>query len=309
MNNTADNLEIEGRQIELTDPDKVLYPATGFTKGQVLDYYQRIGQFLLPHLKDRPLTLKRYPDGVESAFFYEKQCPSFRPPWIKTIEVPGSRRSTVDHCVVNDLPSLLWIVNLASLELHTSLSLTENIEQPTMMVFDLDPGRPATLVECLEVAFELKAVFDELGMEIFPKMSGGKGLHIYVPLNTPTDYETTKSFAGAMGQLLEKRMRGLVTTNMRKDQRKGKVFVDWSQNDRHKTTVCVYSLRAGSNPTVSAPVSWNKLAVARKHGCGAKLIVEASQLVKRVEKLGDAFAPVLTLKQTLPDLAGSLRRP
>jgi bifunctional non-homologous end joining protein LigD len=299
---TSSLVTIEDRTLKLTNLHKVLYPAAGFTKGQVIDYYVKIGKYILPHLKNRPLTLKRYPGGVDDNFFYEKECPAFHPDWIDTVPVPSNRRKFVNFCLVNDLPSLIWVVNLASIEMHTSLSLANDILTPKMLVFDLDPGEPATLLQCLEVAIRLKYIFDDLGIESFPKTSGGKGLHIYVPLNTPVTYDHTKTFARAVAQLLEKRMPNLVTSNMRKDLRIGKVFVDWSQNDDHKTTVCVYSMRAREEPTVSAPISWDRIFDAQKKKDTDGLVMTWKQVLDQVESEGDLFEPIISMEQFLPAL-------
>lgn len=298
----AKPVRVEDKRLKLTHLDKVLYPEVGFTKAQVIDYYANVESAILPYLKNRPLTLKRYPNGVDDDFFYEKHCPSHRPKWVETASVEGGRKR-VNFCIVNDLASLVWVANLASLELHTSLSLSGNVSQPTMMVFDLDPGEPATLLECLDVALKLRHTLQELGLESFPKTSGGKGLHLYVPLNTPATYEETKTFAHALAQLMEKRHKSLVTSNMRKDLRKGKVLVDWSQNDHHKTTVCVYSMRARREPTVSTPVHWKECEKALKRKDASKLVFETPDVLKRIEREGDIFAPVLNLKQKLPDLS------
>ncbi|HMK34966.1 MAG TPA: non-homologous end-joining DNA ligase [Desulfomonilaceae bacterium] len=297
----ANYVPVLGKTLKFTHLDKVLYPEVGFTKAQVIDYYASIEKVILPHLKNRPLTVKRYPDGVDNEFFYEKQCPSYRPQWLETTSVPFERKR-VNFCIINDLASLLWITNLASLEMHPSLSLSDNVSQPTMMVFDLDPGDPATLLECLDVALKLRELFHELGLESFPKSSGGKGLHVYVPLNTDVTYEKTKAFAHALAQFLEKRYPLLVTSNMRKDSRTGKVFMDWSQNDYHKTTVCVYSMRARSRPTVSAPLEWKECERALKRKDASKLVFESRDMLKRIQRKGDIFAPVLSLHQKLPDL-------
>lgn len=292
---------VEDKRLKLTHLDKILYPEAGFTKADVVDYYARIAPVILPHLKDRPLTLKRYPDGVDQDFFYEKHCPSHRPKWIETTKVTGGEK-TVTFCMANSVPSLIWLANLASLELHTSLSLSDKISQPTMMVFDLDPGTPATLLQCLEVAVALRDIFRELKLESFAKTSGGKGLHVYVPLNSPVTYENTKSFARALARLMEKRHKRLVTANMRKDLREGKVLVDWSQNDEHKTTVAPYSLRARSKPTVSAPVTWEECEKALKRENPSSLVLKPGDVLKRVDRAGDIFGPVTTLRQDLPSL-------
>jgi bifunctional non-homologous end joining protein LigD len=240
-------VEIDGRTLSLSNLDKPMYPKAGFAKGHVIDYYTRVSPALLPHLRGRPLTLKRYPDGVEGPHFYEKQCPSHRPPWVRTVAADSSRArgGQIDFCMADDLPTLVWLANLADLELHASLALGEDYSQPTVVAFDLDPGAPATIVECAQVALELRMVFDHLGLQAFPKTSGSKGMQVYVPLNTPgVTYRETSPFAHAIAQLLERRDPKLVVSEMNKALRKGRVFVDWSQNSRHKTTLCVYSLRA-----------------------------------------------------------------
>jgi bifunctional non-homologous end joining protein LigD len=294
-------VEIEHRRLKLSNLTKVLYPAAGFTKAQVIDYYIRIGPAILPHLRNRPLTLKRYPNGVEGEFFYEKSCPSHRPDWVQTVPVwSESSDRTIDFCLANDLPTLAWLANLAALELHTSLSLAENIDQPTMVVFDLDPGEGADIVQCCQVALWLRDLLAGIGLECFAKTSGSKGLQPYVPLNTPVTYETTKPFANVIARLIEKDHPKLVTSNMRKDLRKGKVFIDWSQNDAHKTTVCVYSLRARERPTVSTPVTWDEVEACAKKADASLLRFEAGDVVRRFEERGDLFAPVLELKQRLP---------
>jgi bifunctional non-homologous end joining protein LigD len=296
----AVEVEVEGRRLKLSNLDKVFYPAVGFTKGQVIDFYRRIAPALLPHLRDRPLTLKRYPDGVEGQFFYEKQCPSHRPDWIQTVAVENRRK--IDYCLANDLSTLIWLANLADLELHTSLSRAGDIQRPTMMVFDLDPGAPAAILECAQVGITLRQVFGELGLECYPKTSGSKGLQIYVPLNTPVTYDHTKPFAQAIARLLEKQLPELVVSSMKKSIRGGKVFVDWSQNDEHKTTICVYSLRARERPTVSTPVRWDEVEAALENGDAEQLVFEADAVLERVEEHGDLFEAVLSRKQLLPDL-------
>src|SRR5216684_4920731 len=296
-------IEIQGKTLKLTNLDKVLYPATGFTKRQVIDYYARIAPALLPHLKGRALTLKRYPNGVDSEFFYEKNAPQHRPDWVKTAPIwsEGNRR-TVHYILANDLATLVWLANLAAIELHPSLALAKDITCPTMMVFDLDPGPPANIVQCCQVGMWLCEIFEHFRLESFPKTSGSKGLQIYVPLNTPTSYESTKTFSHALAQLLEHEHPDMVVSDMKKTLRTGKVFVDWSQNDEHKTTIAVYSLRARERPTVSTPVTWEEVERALKKKDANLLVFEAKQVVARVEKMGDLFAPVLELKQRLPDL-------
>jgi bifunctional non-homologous end joining protein LigD len=300
---TKATLEIEGRQVAVSNLDKVFYPKAGFTKGQVIDYYIRISKVLLPHLKDRPISLKRYPDGVEGFFFYEKQCPSHRPKWVKTAKVGKTEGGAIDYCVMSDLPSLVWAANLADLELHTFLHRAPAIQRPTALAFDLDPGPPAGIVQCCQVGLWLKGIFDGLGLESFPKTSGSKGLQVYVPLNnTAVTYEKTKAFSHALALTLEKQFPEMVVSRMQKALRKGKVLVDWSQNDDKKTTVNVYSLRAKERPTVSTPVTWKEVETAWKKKDAGRLTFEAEDVLKRVEKLGDLFAPVLSLKQKLPPL-------
>jgi bifunctional non-homologous end joining protein LigD len=294
-------VEVEGRRLKLSNLGKVLYPEAGFTKGQVIDYYTRIAPVLLPHLRDRPLTLKRYPNGVDAPYFYEKRCPSHRPEWVQTTEVWSRRNAdNLDFCLANDLPTLVWVANLASLELHTSLSRGAAIDQPSMMVFDLDPGAPATVVECARVALWLRELLDDLRLHCVAKTSGSKGLQVYVPLNTPVTYRETKSVSHAVAQLLEQREPKLVVSQMAKEVRKGKVFIDWSQNDQVKTTVCVYSLRAREKPTVSAPLTWAEVEDLDATGDPDVATFTAGDVLERVADIGDPFAPVLELEQKLP---------
>ncbi|MGZ4829156.1 MAG: non-homologous end-joining DNA ligase [Candidatus Angelobacter sp.] len=296
-------IEVEGRQIKLSNLEKVLYPKAGFTKGQVIDYYVRIAPVLLPHLADRALTLKRYPNGVDGMHFYEKNCPSYRPPWMKTAKVwsEGNNRF-MDYCVVADLPTLVWLGNLADLELHTSLSRAPETQRPTVIAFDLDPGAPATIVQCCQVGLWVREIFGQFGLQAFAKTSGSKGLQVYVPLNTAVTYEQTKPFARAIAQLLEERHPDLVVSDMKKALRVSKVFVDWSQNDDYKTTVNVYSLRAKDQPTVSTPVTWPEVENCLKKGDPELLVFTSDKVLQRVEESGDLFEPVLKLKQKLPPL-------
>jgi bifunctional non-homologous end joining protein LigD len=298
-------VDIQDRQLKLSNLDKILYPTTGFTKGQVIDYYARIGPVLVPHLSGRPLTLKRYPNGVDSEFFFEKNATAHRPDWVKTAPIwsEGNRRN-VNYILANDLATLVWVANLAAIELHPSLSLAKKIDQPTMMVFDLDPGPPANIVQCAQVSMWLREIFEHFGLQSFPKTSGSKGLQIYVPLNTPTSYEVTKPFAHALARLLEDQHRELVVSDMKKELRKGKVLVDWSQNDEHKTTIAVYSLRAREHPTVSTPVKWEEVEQLLRKKDPNLLVFEAKHVIERVEKIGDLFEPVFKLKQKLPKLTG-----
>ncbi len=300
MPNKAE-LSVGDRKIQVSNLDKVLYPKAGFTKGQVIDYFIRVAPVLLPHLRDRPLTMKRYPDGVEGEFFYEKNCPSHRPKWVQTAQVwSESNDRMMNYCLVQDLPTLVWAANLADLELHTSLSRKNNIERPTMMVFDLDPGAPADIVQCCQVGLWLRDLLGNMKLKSFPKTSGSKGLQVYVPLNTSVTYDQTKDLSRALAQHLEGEHVDLVTSNMSKAVRKGKVFVDWSQNDEHKTTICVYSLRAREEPTVSTPVGWDEVENCLKKKKADLLKFQSDKLIARVEKRDDLFEPVEELKQKLP---------
>lgn len=297
------DVEVGGRQLKLSNLDKVLYPEVGFTKGQVIDYYTRVAGVLVPHLQGRPITLKRYPNGVASQFFYEKNCPKHRPPWVATTPIyAGGKNEVMDYCVVNDLPTLVWMANLAALELHPSLSRAPAVATPTTMVFDLDPGPPAALLECARVGLLLKGVLDGLGLRSVPKTSGSKGLQIYVPLNSgDVTYDDTKPFAHAIARLLEAEHPDQVLSLMKKELRTGKVFIDWSQNDEHKTTIAIYSLRARPHPTASTPVTWAEVSEAVDRGDAGNLVFEAPALLDRVAEHGDLFAPVLELEQRLPE--------
>ncbi|MGI8440389.1 MAG: non-homologous end-joining DNA ligase [Thermoleophilaceae bacterium] len=297
------SVEVEGRRLSLSNLEKVLYPEAGFTKGEVIDYYTRVWPVLQAHLRGRPLTLKRYPDGVRGQYFYEKECPSHRPEWVRTEAVWSTRNGRhVNFCVADDLPTLVWAANLADLELHTSLAMATEVATPTTMVFDLDPGAPAAILECARVGRWLKELFDQLGLESFPKTSGSKGLQVYVPLNTPTSYAETKPFARALAELLERQHPELVVSSMKKQLRAGKVLIDWSQNDEHKTTVCAYSLRARERPTVSAPVTWEEVESAFEAGDPDALAITSAKALERATGRGDLFAPVAELEQQLPRL-------
>jgi len=296
-------IELQGHTLKLSNLEKVLYPATGFTKKDVIDYYARIAPAILPHLAGRALTRKRYPDGVDGEPFFEKNAPIHKPDWVKVAPVwSGASRRTVNYILADDLATLIWLANLAALELHPSLALAKDITCPTMMVLDLDPGPPANIVQCCQVAVWLREIFEHLGLEIFAKTSGSKGMQLYVPLNTPTTYDKTKLFSHALAQLLEQEHPELVVSDMKKSLRTGKVLVDWSQNDEHKTTIAVYSLRAREHPTASTPISWDEVERALKKKDASLLVFEASQTVARFEKKGDLFEPLLELKQKLPDL-------
>jgi bifunctional non-homologous end joining protein LigD len=285
--------EVGGREVKLSNLDKVLYPEVGFAKRDVIEYFARIAPTVLPHLEGRALTLKRYPNGVNANYFYEKNAPSHRPDWVETARV-----GDIEYVVCNDEATLVWLANLADLELHTSLALASESERPTLVAFDLDPGAPATVVECSQVALLLRGMFEGLGLECFAKTSGSKGMQVYVPLNTPdVTFAQTKSFSKAVAELLAREEPGLVVARQTKSARKGKVLVDWSQNDRIKTTVNAYSLRAMERPTVSTPLSWDEVRAARTV---EDLTFTAAEVLERVEDQGDLFAPVLSLVQELP---------
>jgi bifunctional non-homologous end joining protein LigD len=294
-------VEVEGRRLSLSNLDKIFYPAVGFTKGQVIDYYTRIAPVLLPHLRGRHLTLKRYPNGVDGEYFYEKQCPGHRPDWVRTKGVYSRQnKREIDYCLADDLATVVWLANLADLEMHTPLAMADAPKEPTMLAFDLDPGPPATIVECAEVACRLRDAFDHFGLLAFPKTSGSKGMQIYVPLNTPTTYARTKPFALGVAQVLERRHPELVVSDMNKERRRGKVLIDWSQNDEHKTTVSVYSLRAREQPTVSTPLAWDEVEAVLRSRDPDELSFTSAEVLERVAEHGDPFAPVLELEQELP---------
>ncbi len=292
---------VEGRQVELNNLDKVFYPETGFTKGQVIDYYRRVAPYILSHLRGRPVTLKRYPDGVAGESFWEKTCPAHHPDWVDT---SGGRGGIdIDFCLIDSLPALIWLANLGAIEIHTLLARVDDLSRPTAVAFDLDPGEPATLLDCLEIALTLRDMLDGIGLKSFPKVSGGKGLHFLVPLNTDVTYEQTKYFARTAARTMERHYAGRVTGNMAKSLRRGKVLIDWSQNTEHKTTVCVYSLRARSRPTVSMPVRWEEVEKAVHESNADMLVFTAEQALERLEHEGDIFEPVLTMQQELPAAA------
>jgi bifunctional non-homologous end joining protein LigD len=295
--------EVQGRRVALSNLEKDLYPAHGFTKAHVLDYYRRISPFILPHLKDRALTLKRYPEGVEREYFFEKRCPSHRPPWVATAEIPQHHGEQMTVCLVNDLNTLIWVENLASLELHVPLARADSPETPDSVVFDLDPGDPADIFDCARVALIIRDLLTGLGLESCVKTSGQKGLHVYVPLNRKeTTFADTKKFSKAVAEVLQRNYPDLVTAKMAKEQRKKRVFINWSQNDPSKTTVCVYSLRARAKPFVSFPLAWKALEKLARQGDPDKLQVLPSVAVSRAEKEGDLFREVLVKKQKLPYL-------
>lgn len=288
---------VQGHKLKLSNLSKVMYPEAGFTKAHIIDYYRRAAPFMLPHLKDRPVSLKRFPDGVEGQAFFEKNCPHYRPDWLNISDKIGS--SGTRYCLINDLATLIWIQNLAAIELHTILATADDRACPTMVAFDLDPGEPAHLLDCMELALVMRDMLAGVGLKSFPKTSGGKGLHFYVPLNTPTDYEHTKRFARTVARIMEKHFPERVISRMSKSLRPGKVFIDWSQNSQHKTTVCAYSMRARPQPTVSMPLTWEEIEQAVTKKKAEPLVFTADKAIKRMHDKGDLFEPVLKLRQKL----------
>jgi bifunctional non-homologous end joining protein LigD len=295
------HVEIDGHRLAVSNLDKVLYPLVGFTKAQVIDYYVRIAPVMVPHVGDRGVTLRRWPDGVTADSFFEKRCPSHRPGWVSTCLGPGDRRGGIEYCRIDSVAALAWTANLAALEIHSPMARCDDIDVPTMLVFDLDPGKPATIVECCRVALEITEVLETVGLAAFAKTSGSKGLQLYVPLNTAHTHEHCSDFALAVAQLLEQQSPDRVLSNMNRKLRKGKVFIDWSQNSRHKTTIAPYSLRGKDRPTVSTPLAWDEVADGAD---GEPLVFETADVLERVDELGDLFADTLTLEQELPAPSG-----
>jgi bifunctional non-homologous end joining protein LigD len=299
-------VEVDGKELKLTNLDKVLYPKTGFTKGEMVDYYAKVAPAIVPHLSGRAVTLRRFPEGVEDldAAFYEKRCPKHRPQWVKTAKVQaGPRAGVIEFCVCDSLPTLVWMAQLAAIELHPSLSKSRAPKRPTSLVFDLDPGPPADVVDCSRVALRLREVLDQLGLQCFSKTSGSKGMQLYVPLNSKTSYEETRPFGQALAKIVANQDPENILAKMgKKTDRSGKVFIDWYQNNERKTTISVYSLRARERPTVSTPITWDEVEQAAESGKGDHLVFETEDVLKRIEEQGDLFAPVLELEQELPKL-------
>ncbi|HEX3041611.1 MAG TPA: non-homologous end-joining DNA ligase [Solirubrobacterales bacterium] len=299
-------VEVDGKELRLTNLDKVLYPEVGFTKGEMVDYYAKVAPAIVPHLVGRAVTLRRFPEGVEDldSAFFEKRCPKHRPKWVKTTRVQaGPNAGKIDFCVCDSLPTLIWMAQLAAIELHPSLSLGRAPKRPTVLAFDLDPGPPADVVDCSRVALRLREVLGQLELESFVKTSGSKGMQLYVPLNGKATYEDTRPFAQALAQLIAKQSPDEVLAKMgKKTDRSGKVLIDWYQNNERKTTISVYSLRARERPTVSTPVTWEEVEAVAESGDGSSLVFEAGDVLKRIEQQGDLFAPVLELEQRLPKL-------
>jgi len=299
-------VEVEGKELRLTNLDKVLYPETGLTKGEMVDYYARVAPAIVPHLSGRAVTLRRFPEGVDDldAAFFEKRCPKHRPKWVKTARVQaGPNAGKIDFCVCDSLPTLIWMAQLAAIELHPSLSLSRAPKRPTVLAFDLDPGPPADIVDCSRVALQLRDLLAQLDLECFAKTSGSKGMQLYVPLNTKTSYEQTRPFGQALAQIVAKQNPDDVLAKMgKKTDRSGKVLIDWYQNNERKTTIAVYSLRARNHPTCSTPVTWEEVEKAANSGKGDHLVFETTDVLKRLDDHGDLFAPVLELEQELPEL-------
>jgi bifunctional non-homologous end joining protein LigD len=294
-------VEVDGRELKLSNLDKVLYPEVGFTKGEVIDYYARIAPVLLTHCADRFVTRKRYPNGVDEKPFFEKNCPKHKPDWVGLNEYHGSD-GDISFCSIDSVAAVVWLANLAALELHTSMSRVDDFNTPTMVVFDLDPGEGVDVLGCAEVGLWLREIFEHLGLESVIKTSGSKGLQAYVPLNTKATHDEASDFAHGLAQLLESEHPDRVVSLQRRDLRGGKVLVDWSQNSRHKTTVCVYSLRARAHPTVSTPVTWDEVTAALHAGDPSMLVFETADVLDRVTSMGDLWEPTLTVKQRLPKL-------
>jgi bifunctional non-homologous end joining protein LigD len=290
-------VEVDGRQLKLTNLDKVLYPEVGFTKGEVIHYYASIAPTLLTHTAGRCVTFRRYPNGVDDKSFFEKRCPKHRPDWVDVAIGPGDRNGDVAYCLIEEEAAVVWAANLAALEIHTPMALAEDLEAPQMLVFDLDPGPKTDITQCAQVGLELQELLETVDLEVFAKTSGSKGMQLYVPLNTPHTHEHCSDFAKAAGSVLAKRRPKEITINMAKAERPGRIFVDWSQNSRHKTTICPYSLRARPQPTVSTPVTWDEVSDAAE---GMPLAFEAAEVVERVAELGDLFEPTVTMRQELP---------
>jgi bifunctional non-homologous end joining protein LigD len=286
------SVEVDGRKLVLSNLDKVLYPAAGFTKAQVIDYYQRIAPVLLPHIAERPVTIKRYPDGVDGKFFFQKNAPA-HPDWVPTARLPspGSTKSreTIEYIVGGDLPTLIWAANLAALELHTPMWRLARAVKPDLLVFDLDPGPPATVVECCAVALLLRPQLTGLGLDPVAKTSGGKGLQIYATVSGNTS-EQTSDLAKELAERLEADEPELVVSRMTKALRPRKVLIDWSQNNAAKTTVAPYSLRAREQPTVSTPVTWDEVEACKR---ASDLVFTGDDVLQRVADSGDLFRPAL----------------
>jgi bifunctional non-homologous end joining protein LigD len=298
MPGAAGELEIGGRRLAIRNLDRVIFPSCGITKAQLLDYYVRVAEVMLPHLRGRLLHMHRYPEGVEGPRFWQKECPEHRPEWVGTVPVwSRDKRADIEFCVVDELATLLWAVNIGSLELHTSLHTRDDLHRPTALAFDLDPGEGVDVLRCAEVALRLRDALSGIGLQGHVKTSGSKGLQLYVPLNTDVSYADTKPVARLVAELLEAQWPERVVSRMARRLRAGRVLVDWSQNTEHKSTVCVYSVRAKERPTVSTPVTWDEVDAALRAGDPGLLTFEMDDVLRRVERHGDLFAEVLTAEQ------------
>jgi bifunctional non-homologous end joining protein LigD len=294
-------LQVSGRHLAIRNLDRVVFPQTGTTKGELLAYYVSIGELMLPHLRERLLHMHRYPEGVEGPRFWQKGCPEHRPEWMPTALVwSRDKGEHIEYCVVNELAALLWAVNIGSIELHTSLHLRHELHRPTVIAFDLDPGEGASLLDCCEAALRVRELFAGMGLDAYPKTSGSKGLQVYVPLNAGVAYAYTKPASRRIAEHLEALAPDRVVSRIARSARAGRVLVDWSQNTEHKSMVCVYSVRAKQRPTVSTPVEWDEVVEALDAGDPGLLTFEMGALLERVAERGDLFAPVLSLRQELP---------
>ncbi|MHB1533510.1 MAG: non-homologous end-joining DNA ligase [Acidimicrobiales bacterium] len=294
-------VEIEGRKLRLSNLDKVLWPATGFTKGQLIDYYARIAPVLLRHLEGRPVTLRRYPNGVDAGSFFEKNCPTHRPPWVQTVTM-----GDVGYCRVDEPATLVWMANLAAIELHPSLARAPNLDRPTALVFDLDPGAPADALTCAQVAIWVRDLLARLGLPSWVKTSGSKGLQVYAPLRQDVTYQQTKPFAQTFARLIERKHPDRVVTTQDRAVRRAKVLIDWSQNTASKTTVAAYSVRALAEPSVSTPLTWDELERALADDDLGALRFGPDQVLARVAADGDLLAPLTEQGAALPELSSGL---
>ncbi|MGP0031181.1 MAG: non-homologous end-joining DNA ligase [Acidimicrobiales bacterium] len=292
------HVAIGGRQLAVSNLDKVLFPETGFTKGQLIDYYVKVAPVFLPHIQDRPLTMKRFPNGVDEKPFYQKHVPSHAPDWVRTVVVPAERGSAIEYVVVGDVATLAWAANLGAIEFHVPLWQIGRRRKlpgpPDQIVFDLDPGEGATIVECCKVATMIAAILGRQGMEARAKTSGSKGMQVYAALQGRATWDASRVEAHRIAQLLEHDHPDLVTSTMRKVLRRRKVLIDWSQNHRTKTTIGAYSVRGLSRPTVSTPVTWDEVARCEKRGDPATLEFTTSEVLARIKQLGDVFTPQAT---------------
>src|SRR5215218_3319702 len=291
-------VEVGGRELRLTGLRRVLFPVTGVTKAAVLDYYARIAPTLLPHIRGRAMTLKRYPGGVAGPHFYDKHCAG-RPDWLPTAPMWSDRKGEdITFCRIEDTASLIWTVNHGNLEMHPLLSVAPDLDSPTTLAFDLDPGEPAGILDAAEIALLLRDMLAGVGLRTWAKTSGSRGVQVYAPLNSPATFDAAKAFARNVAEVMASRLPERVVSRMDKRLRTGKVLVDWSQNDRHKSTVAAYSLRAKlPRPTVSLPLPWETLEQAARPD---DLLIAPQDALDRVEQHGDFFAPVLVCVQHLP---------